>query len=268
MNTSAQNFVTVDEILADVLKLVDDERYEVNTKGHYTSQIQQALEGLAFDTFFQTLRDDFDFPVDNLTLPMPLGSFNIKHVYLYNGDKCEVSRSQKVWYKTNYFTKGNGYFADNKGNNMDPFIENSRSNRYQSLYPGHQVRSSADNTFYYNTENGMIMFGSACRIYSKVHIVYNGTGCDIGSIPIIPLFLREAVNDFVTEFTLRIKMAKDPRTWTTLWQIYDKRLNRDQQYGLGQGSWYRAEQRVKNMSTAERSDLLEYLGRSSWSSGF
>lgn len=268
MNTSAQNFVTVDGILADVLKLVDDEKYQLNTKGFYISQIQQALEGLAFDTFFELRRDSYPFPKDNLTLEMPLGAFNIRNIYLFNGTECDIQGSQKCWNKSNYFTRGTGYIANNKGINSDPFIENTETNRYGSLYPNDKMRSRTEKTFFFSIENGMIMFSSQCALFEKVHIVYNGTGCDLGDIPIIPLFLREAVKDYVTEVALRIKMAKDPRTWTTLWQIYDKRLNRDQEYGLSQGSWYRAEYRVKSMSKAERSDLYEYLGRNQWSAGF
>lgn len=268
MNTSKHNFVTVDEILSDVLKLVDDERYEIHNKGYYTSLIQQALEGLAFDTFFQELSESFDFPVNDLILPMPIGSFNIRKVYLFSGTDCDISRSQKVWRKSGYNTRGNGYFSDNKGVNHDPFIENAQSNRLSSIYPTRHKESAVERTFFYNVVEGMVMFSSQCRAYPKVHLIYNGTGCELGAIPIIPLFLREAVSDFITEVTLRIKMAKDPRTWTTLWQIYDKRLNRDQQYGFGQGSWYRAEMRVKTMSLDERTSLNEYFGRSQWSNGF
>ena len=111
------------------------------------------------------------------------------------------------------------------------------------------------------------MFSSVCRNFPRVHVVYNGTGCEIGDIPIIPLFLREAVKDYVTEVTLRIMMAKDMKRWSGLWQIYETKLNRDQQHGIAQGSWYRAEMRVKTMSSVERSDLAEYYGRSSWQRG-
>lgn len=270
MDSSAQNFVTVNEILADVLKLVDDERYELASKGHYTSQIQQALEGLAFDTFFQKIRKSFDFPVETLGLPMPIGAFNIKEAYLFHGTECDISNSQKVWHKANYFTRGNGFFAKNKGHNHDPFIESSGyggSDR-QGYAKSVHSHGAAENAFYYNVVDGIVMFSSACRAYPKVHLVYNGTGCEIGDIPVIPIFLREAVKDYTTEVTLRIKMAKEPKTWTTLWQIYEKRLNRDEEYGMGQGSWFRAAQRIRNMSKGERDDLFEYLGSSSWSKGF
>lgn len=273
MNTSRNNFVTVNEILSDVLKKVDDERMDINSKGYYTSLVQQALEGLSFDTFFDIRRESFPFPKDNLTLEMPIGAFNVKEVYLFTGSECDITRSQKVWHKENYFTRGIGYFAGNKANNSnDPFFPSNTLGRNE-LQRGegriNQLRRAGnlDSQYFYNIQNGMIMFSSFCRNFPMVHIVYNGTGCDLGDIPIIPLFLREAVIDFVAEATLVIRMAKDPKAWAQLWSIYDKKLNRDEQYGWGTGSWYRAKYRVMSLSSAEKSDLFEYLGSSQWQSG-
>lgn len=200
---------------------------------------------------------------------MPIGAFNIRDIYLYEGTTCDIARSQKVWWKRNYYTNGNGYFADNKGNNHnDPFMPSNTIGRMAKDGPVTRHRASVENHFFANTQNGIIMFSSACRVFPKVHLVYNGTGCEIGDVPFIPLFLREAVIDFASEATLRIRMAKpDGKGYAALWQIYDKRLNRDQQYGMGQGSWYRANDRVKSMSTAEKSDLYEYLNRNQWQNG-
>ena len=267
MDTSKYNFVTVNEMLSDVLKLVDDERYETNSKGYYTSLIQQALEQLAFDTFFDERRESFPFP-DNLCLDMPAGAFNLKHVYLFDGTTCDVTNSRKVWWKNNYYTRGNGYFADNKGNNgNDPYFPSNsygRRSEHPDIAESLRNRTSVENHYFYNIQNGIIMFSSACKVYPKVHIVYNGVGCDLGDVPIIPLFLREAVMDFVTEFTLRIKMAKpDGRVWYSLWQIYDKKLDRS---GFN-GSWHSAELRVKSMSISEKTDLFEYFGKNQWQSG-
>lgn len=269
MDISKHSFLTVNEILADVLKLVDDERMEFNNKGHYVSQIQQALEGLSFDTFFDERTEDFPFPKEELKLAMPIGTFNLKDIFLFTGNTCDITRSQKVWWKKNYFTNGNGYFADNKGNNTnDPFFPSNILRRNDRLPGTNLLRrtSSVEHTYFYNIQNGIIMFSSICRNFPMVHLVYNGTGCDIGVAPIIPQFLREAVLDFVCEYSFRIKLAKD-KSAAYLWQMYDKRLNRDGQYGLGVGSWYRAEHRVKTMSASERSDFFEYIGRGEWQSG-
>jgi hypothetical protein len=273
MDISKHSFVTVNEILSDVLKQVDDERYEINSRGYYISLVQQALEGLAFDTFFDIKHEDFEFPKDELRLEMPIGSFNVRHIYIYNGDKCVISNAQKVWWKRHYYPakKGNGYFADNRGNNSrDPFFPSNNFNVRDAngLIISPSQQSTVDHSYYYNIQNGEIMFSSACRTFSKVHVEFNGTGCEIGDLPIIPMFLREAVQDFTTEATLRIRMARpDGKQWGGLWQIYAKRLNRDTEYGLGTGSWQRASYRVKTLSASKRADFGEYYGRWAYEAG-
>lgn len=266
MDISRANFVTTNEILADVLMSVDDESFSAMSPGFYRSQVQQALEELSFDTFFDEQRESFPFPHKTLSLEMPKGAFNLREIYVFNGNECIVARSQKLWWKRNYFTKGHGYFANNKGSqNHDPFIDSTSPMRHIA---GNVVArnggTSMQNTFFFNVQNGLIMFSPRCSSFSKVHIVYNGTGCDVGDIPVIPQFLRQAVKDYVCEVALRIRMAKDPSgKWGMLWKIYDKSLNRDGSYGP-EGSWSRAEYRVKTLSRAKREDLKEYLGRNAW----
>ena len=276
MDASKHNFVTVNEILSDVLQLVGDSGMRVLSKGFYVSQIQQALEGLAFDNFFDLKRESFPFPTQDLRLEMPLGAFNLREIYLFNGADCDIVKSQKVWHKRNYYTEGVGYLANNKGdNNNDPFYPSiGYGNRYadsgaaisQGVIGPRGDRNSVENHYFYNIQNGIIMFSSACRGWQKVNLVFNGTGTIIGDEPIIPLFLREAVKDYVCEVALRARLMEDPKV-QSIWAIYDRNLNRDEKYGIGFGSWARAEYRVKSMSKAARSDLYEYLGRPSWGTG-
>ena len=62
MNISKENMISPLEILSDVLKLADDESFKDNSKGYYMSLIQQALQELAFDTFFDVRTEFFDVP--------------------------------------------------------------------------------------------------------------------------------------------------------------------------------------------------------------
>ena len=127
MNISAENMISPEEILADVLKLAGDESFKDNSKGYYYSLIQQALQELAFDTYFDQRTEFFDVP-ENLNLPMPMGAFNLREMYLYNGTECNFSTAQNVYWKRNYFTKGNGSLSRDKGtsNSSDPFFQNRR----------------------------------------------------------------------------------------------------------------------------------------------
>jgi hypothetical protein len=261
------SFVSPDEILSMVTPLVGDKSYDSLPKGFYVSIIQKAVEELAIDTFFQELREDFDFPIDNLTLQLPEGCFNVKNVYVFTGDQCIYSQSHKVWWKKNYFTKGNGYIANNKGSNDgDPFFDNAHlgntyANRSTMRFDGHNF----ERLLYYNIQMGNMMFSSSCaEAGTKVHVHYNGTGGAIGEAPIIPTFARVAIEDYVLEYALRYKIANDadPRRWQSLYNITVARLKAPYE-----GSWAKAAYRIRTMNKSQRDELVEYLGRAAWSTG-
>ena len=114
MNFSPHSFVSVNEILADVLKITNDSGFKINTRGWYISQVRQALQELSFDTFFDEKNEELIIPND-LRVDMPKGAFNLKQLFLFNGTKCNVgSNTPTVWYKQNYWTGGNGYLARDK----------------------------------------------------------------------------------------------------------------------------------------------------------
>jgi hypothetical protein len=248
--------------------MVGDTDNKMFAKGLYMSIIQKAFEELAIDTFFDEKRETLDFPSDTLTMPLPEGCFNIRNVYLLNGDDCNIDETLKVYWKRNYFTKGVGFVANDKGQNLyDPFYThrgsygNNRNSFNKTLIRAEPPTRVLHN-FFYNIQAGNIMFSSSCRgKTNKVHIHYNGTGCAIDEVPIIPVFLRTAIEDYVIETVLRMRVAMESdRKWMGLWQIYEKRLNKEAQYGYG-GSWQTAEYRIKTLNTSQRQELMEYLGK-------
>lgn len=262
------NYISPDEILSIATVSVGDRDYKALPKGFYVSLIQKAIEGLAIDTFFQELRADFDIP-ENLVLALPAGCFNVKNIYIFSGDKCGITNSHKVWWKRNYYTQGNGYIANDKGNNnRDPFyFSHNEASNYGNKDLIRYNDTDPERRLFYNIQMGDLMLSSSCKAAgNKVHIHYNGTGGEIGEAPIIPVFLRTAVEDYVCEAALRIRMANEPnnaRNWQALWQMYNNRLN--QPY---EGSWAKAEYRVKSLNQSQREELKEYLGRNSWAKGF
>jgi hypothetical protein len=268
MNTSV--YISPSDILSVATAMVGDRDYKIIPRGFYMSLIQEAFEKLAIDTFFQELRADFDFPIDTLTLPLPEGCFNVKNVYMFSGTECNITKSHKVYWKRNYFTRGVGFIANDKGNQNlgDPFYANhSLGNRYGNHETIRFDGNIVNQRLFYNLQMGNIMLSSSCAsMGNKVHIHYNGTGCAIGDVPIIPIFLRQAMEDFVIEAALRFRIANDPvnaRNWMAVQQLYDKRLN--QPY---EGSWEKAEQRIKFMNSSQREELGDYLGHGGWGSGF
>jgi hypothetical protein len=266
MEFSRKSFVTPDEILADVLKSVGDEDYRHNSKGWYISQMQEALEELSFDTLFNTKVLDFAVP-QNLNLDLPAGTFNIKQLYVFNGDLCNISSKRNLWPKRNYFTKGNGYLARNTASNNDPFYSSLNGRNFlndNQLNTGSNFHNSGnENTYYYNVYNGVVMLSPACRTFQKIAMVINGTGCEIGELPIIPNFFRQAVKDWVCEISLRNRLKDEPQL-INVWRTYEKNLNYHENYGFYTGSWYKAKERVRNMGSHEREAIREYLAKPAW----
>ena len=265
MNISKHSVVSPEEILSDVLKLAKDEEFKDNSRGYYMSLIQQALQELAFDTFFDERTEEFAVP-SNLKLEMPEGAFNIRQIYLFNGDKCNIVNSKIVYWKRNYFTKGgSGYLARDKWNNNDPFYDNRSLPNGKGMTNDASLRRANVNTsqtelYYYNIQNGIIMFSSNVRGYEKVAIVFNGVGANIGEVPFIPMLFREAIKAWVLDPVLKIKMANadgaEFNKWQTLYSINHTELRRPYT-----GLWEEAQTRAKSMDSKQREVIKEYLGR-------
>lgn len=247
MEFSNKDYVTPDEIIADTVLFVDDEEFRLASKGFYISQIQQALQELSFDTFFDKKADAFDIP-ENLRLEMPLGMFNIRQMYLFNGDKCDIANAQNIYHKRNFINGG-----------RSGSVSRSKSNSSGDLF--HASRGSDSSVYYYNIHNGYIMFSSNCSSYQKIFIDYNGTGGAVGEQPIIPLYLREAVKGFVVDISLKLRIAKSKKAeelnkWKTLWSMNDNTFSDPYD-----GSWAKAKKRVNAMGSKSKEDLTEYLRR-------
>lgn len=256
MDLSPHNFVSVNTILADVLKTVKDPSTKLNSRGWYTSQIQQALEELSFDTFFSEHNQAFDMP-DNLRLDMPKGAFNLKNIYLFNGDDCTIGATANVYWKRNFINgrSGSGYVANDHWSN-----ENDRFHKKRG-FQGDDRQNHPEKLNFFGIQNGQIMLSESCRGFEKVMLVYNGILTDIGEAPVVPQFFRQAVKDYVTVKALEQKSNDMVGTneyghWVNMLNRYEARLN--QPYD---GSWAKAEYRSKQLNNKVRSDVKEYFTR-------
>jgi hypothetical protein len=96
---NANDFVSVEKILAEVTQTVNDKDFKNGfTKGWYISRIHDAIQELAIETYFFKVTIDFELP-RNLQLPMPEDTFNIREIYLYNGERCNPINTQVVYFK-------------------------------------------------------------------------------------------------------------------------------------------------------------------------
>jgi hypothetical protein len=212
------------------------------TKGWFISRIQDALQELAFDTFYQEFTVDDTLPA-NLRLAMPKNMFNVKRIYLFNESCCNTGDSQVVHWKRTFDNKGS---ADSYTSRVTSgFPQRSIS---EPFLPKHR---GADRAYYANVQNGIIMFSSSCSNYTKVRIVYNGMGVEIGDEPIIPRFFERYVNDYVEERYYSAMKAREPRKYRTLWTDAYSKL---------EASHMKAKMRISSMNTFEKESLEEYIG--------
>ena len=249
---TSNDFVSVEHILADVTTTVNDAEFKNGfSKGWYVSRIQDAMQELSFDTYWQKIQQDVDMP-QNCMMEMPKNVFNIREIYLYNGEICNPLNSQVVYWKRlfNNTSEGQGYTAkvkDDGSNSGDIFQPNQRSlSRGTNGWFGPK--------YYYNVMNGLLMLSQACTGFSYIRIIYNGMGVENGDMPIIPRFFERAVVDYVEERFYNAMKSRDPRKYRGLWNDSFQRLN-----DLRSGSWKKAKGRIKSMDTQEKESMEEYI---------
>ena len=76
-------------------------------RGYYVSGIQKALEALALETYFDVRTEDKTFPKEKLATEIPKGAFNIREIYIYNGELCKPKSFAIVQWKRLYNNKKN-----------------------------------------------------------------------------------------------------------------------------------------------------------------
>lgn len=250
---NSNDFVSADHILAEVTQALDDKDFRRGfSKGWYMSRIQDALQELAFDTFFDTVTIDKKFPNETLAMEMPENAFNIREIHLFNGACCSPTTSQVVHWKRQYNNKGAGDGYTSKIKDLgekgysDPFLPDHYHFNSSYYYVGTK--------FYANVQNGTIMFSRDCRAYTHVRLVINGMGTAIGDKPIIPRFFERAINDYIEERFYNAMKGREPRKYRALWSDAKNNLNDPRD-----GSWKKARMRISSMDSWQRESLEEYI---------
>lgn len=245
MTFSFEDFISPEEILADVLPAVNDEDFKLLRRGWYLRQIKNGLRKLNYEAPFLEYHIDLAMP-SNLILDLPTGIWNIRDIYVWNGENCVISEANRVHHKSNFISNGYqaGYTARNKSGQYDTFI-----NPFQS----------DTSVLFYNQQNGAIMFSDSCVGYSYVRIVYNGTIESLNSVKFIPPFCREALTGFVVErsfFTLQGRDANYNRLW-----IYAKQDLYNPLGPMEPSKWDLCIRLMKNLDKKFGDDLKEYLSK-------
>ena len=263
MEYSAKDLISPRDVLSEVLVYTGEQRYENVTKGFIVSQMNKCMRALSYHTFFDERHMFFNMP-SNATIEIPSGVFNIRNIYIYNGDECNVGKNTKnVYWKRDYFTnKGTVEFAKNTGQNEDdPFYQTYYNSRLSGgrRSDGSLGSGVSDNLYFYGEANGNIMLSPNCLAFSKVMIEFNGIWEIDESKETIPLVFQEVLVDWCTESVLRAKVMINPNAFIS--------LHRDSVMRLGykpetfDGSWYKAKKLVTQMGSKAKEDLKEYLTR-------
>lgn len=250
---TANDFVSVDHLLAEITFAVNDTEYKTGFPiGWYKSRVQDALQELSFDTFWQKITHDFDVP-DNCRIKIPENVFNVREMYLYNGVKCNPQSTQNVYWKRLFDNsyEGDGYTAkvkDDGSNSADIFAPNQR-------YFTHNMRGFHGPKYYYNiSEDGIIMLSKECKAFQFLRVRFNGMGVPEGDLPIVPRFFERAVVDFVKVKFFEAMKSRDLRMYRPLWMDAKNDLEDPRE-----GSWNKARKRIKSMDTAEKESMEEYI---------
>lgn len=256
MNFSFLDLVSIDECLADALRIVGDEDMRQFPKGFYQRQARRGIEQLSFHTYFLKLYTVFDVP-ETLVIDMPSGSFNMRDIYVYSPtsdmqentdpqifrNDCIVSGSMRCFYKSGFIRGVNGAIARNMPFRKDPFIITHHDNE----------------ELYFGMANGQVFLSEACKNYKKVMLVYNGVPRDIYTRKIIPPFAAEAIIGFVVERTLFAMLFRD-KSLMSLWQ-----MSRDDLYNprsrTEPGKWDNAKYLLRKMDKKSRDDFYEYMSK-------
>ena len=275
MNFSEKDFLTPKQILADVLRYTDEEGYKNVTEGHCISLLQRCMEELSYRTYFNEKHSIIDI-TDKSYFSIPKGMFNLKQMYVFNGEECRIGENTAtVWHKNNFFSKGSGYFARDKGNLNagDPFYSRERTSGLDYYDrsstsgvrgpDGKSSHTSLNRLLFYNISEGIVMLSDACRNYSKVFMQYSGVSTAIGDTPYIPNRFRQAVIDWMCHEIWTIKSAKSQSAQAV---NHAMAMRNDFQAKLngrrpGEGSWYEATRRAKVLDNKHREDLKVYLTR-------
>lgn len=242
MNHSSLSYISHKMIIADAAMKSGDREFKYQSEGFYMSLIQEALQELSFDTFFSEQEKVYELD-GCLKFQMPEGAFNVREIYLINGDACNPTSKANVYYKRNYH---NRLSANNWKNDRDPFYAKSG-------------RETPSNLYYCGIRNGVIELSPNCKSFQKLVVRFNGLLCNIGDVPTIPMFFRQAVTDYVIVESLSARIAEaseDPKkiqVWQFILNRHDNKLK--EPYN---GSWDVAKYRVKTMDRKMREDMNEY----------
>lgn len=249
--STGNNYIPVENVLFDAAQELSDPEYrKAGGRPFYLSAAQRGMSKMFKDTMTDERLWNSDI-LSNLILHLPNGLEEIDAVYLYNGDHCNVSLSQKVYIKPGmYRLGGSGYIAGDKWTNFpDPLQYDHGWGPWNgwSCQPPPSV-------FFAGRHDGVLFLSDSCSQFAKIAIVYQGIGVDcFGEDFRIPYWMRDAITDYVVMRAAQRMRRQDPQYLTQI--IREKKAEMDNPGG----SWLTAMAYAKRMDRKTRDDTRVYL---------
>jgi len=241
MTFSYEDLLSPEEILADALVAINDQEMKLFRKGWYLRQIRTGLETLNYKAPFVERHADMYISKD-LSMPLPSGAWNIKDIFLYNGDDCTIQTSTRVLLKRNFIQGAGGYTARVKTGQID-------------LYSKTNVNDNS--LFFYNVNNGRIVLSSSCAAFENIRVVFYGMPTDISQVKFIPPFLREVLISYTVErafFSLKATENSYRLMWIDAKTDLYSELNRTEP-----SKWDNAIYAIKRIDKKAWDDISVYL---------
>lgn len=240
------NFISINEVLADVTVALDDKEERKLSHGFYIAQVRNAIDELGFSTVF--LEDSFDreIPVNHI-ISVPSNVYRIKNLQVFNGTPDEITAQANVYWKKGARSLGGhdkGYTANMISGSSDLYYSNSLSTTGESAY-----------WFVYN--NGNIILSDASDAWDYLRVTYDGIPSgNLDDIAMLPPEIRKAVMLWTIAYCSGFLKIKNP-SYRVIQMDAEAKLD---EFGMG-GAWHEAKSRLKYMGKKFMRDVLTYSAR-------
>lgn len=248
---TGNSFIPLGDVLFDAASEVSDPEFKkAGGRPFYVGAAQRAVGKMFKDTSLDSRTWETDVP-SSLLIELPNGLEEIDAAYLYNGDHCNVSFSQKLYIKRNmYRLGGGGYLSGDKWYNYpDPLQFSHGSGAW-----GAWSSTPPPWVFFAGRHNGFLFLSDSCTAFNRISIVYQGIGVDcLGDDPKIPYWMRDAVTDYIVLRAAQKLRFQDP--------VLMREIIREKEMEMksNQGSWNTAMIYGKRMDRKTRDDTKNYL---------
>ncbi len=237
---NANNLVSINEVLSEVLVGLDDEPAKKLTIGFYRARVKNALDELGYNTLFLDYHEDIEIPVD-LRVDMPEGAYDIKQVHVFKGTPEDIEYTENVYWKKGMIGEGSNFTADRVwgGTSYNPFIKTTSIPR---------------GMLYFTVQNGIFHLSHACENFDYIRIMCSGVPSKrLDDVAMVPAETREAIVLYVIEKCASYLKVRD-RMYRNIQADAATQLDR---YGMN-GAWHEAKMRLINLDRKMLKDAILY----------